>query len=73
MKIVIERQNLEATLATIRMLPGVLGAHGEDSVGLDGNPKEGGEYQAIEVNGNDAFVLFALKTQGYARVVKVIQ
>lgn len=73
MKIVIERQNLEATLATIRQLSGVMGAHGEDHVGLDGNPRDGGEYQAIEVNGNERYVLFAIKTQGYARVVRVIE
>ena len=73
--LVIEAQNLDATVATIKQLPGVgevVGVPYTDENGMPVGRLAGGKYQTIHVSGNGQLVEFAMRSQGYARVVKAI-
>ena len=71
--IIFHKQNLEATVNTVKQLVGVGEVYGIDSVDDKGIPVDDGMYQMIHISGDHRFAEFAMRNQGYARVVKVIE
>lgn len=70
--IIIEKQNLPATLATIRMLPHVGAVEGYENYNQDGIPSPDGKYDLIRIEGDSRFVEFAIRNQGYAKIIKAM-
>lgn len=70
--LVFHRQNLDATAATIGALQGTKVTHKRDFVDRNGWPGGDNVFQAIEFTGDCRFVEFAVRNQGYARIVNVV-
>lgn len=69
--IVIKKQNLAATKATIAALPMVGEVEAFENVDEEGIPSETEtEFQMIRVTGDAKFAAWAMEKQGYAKVVK---
>ncbi len=70
--LVIEPQNLEATVSTFKMIPGAGDVQGFEHFDADGLPCDDGKYQLIRITGNSQMCEFFARNQGYARIIKAI-
>lgn len=70
--LIIEPQNLTATVATLNQLPNVLVTEWWENASITGAKNVGGTFQAMLIERGGEFAEWACRKQGYANIVEVI-